>query len=88
MYIYTCIFSTYHPKFGLNWFHTLNDFKVMITVFFSLHMSVKDSWGCKGVNHVKIVVWLHNLICFPSPCSRNEKVVGQKARSERKNLEI
>ena len=66
--------------------YILNDFKV-ITVLFLLLVSVNDSWGCKGVNnHVKIIVWLH--ICFPSPCSRNEKVAGQKARSERKNLEI
>ena len=66
--------------------YILNDFKV-VTVLFSLHVSVNDTWGCKGVNnHVKIK--LCGYICFTSPCSRNEKVVGQKARSERKNLEI
>ena len=34
--------------------YILNDFKV-VTVLFSLHVSVNDTWGCKGVNnHVKI----------------------------------
>ena len=85
MYIYTCIFSTYHPKFGLNWFHTLNDFKVMITVLFSLHMSVKDSWGCKGVNHVKIVVWLHNYI-FSFTLQQKRKGGWPKGKKRKKEF--
>lgn len=44
--------------------YILNDFKV-ITVLFSLHVSVNDSWGCKGINnHVKIIVWLHVYVCL------------------------